>query len=41
MFLLIAYGNQTDEFARLVEIVFEIDRAVEVDLGRQVKTVMA
>src|SRR6266850_1075408 len=35
--LLVAHGDQTDEFAGLVEVVFEIDRAVGVDLGRQVK----
>ena len=32
MYLLVAYGDQADEFAGPVEIILEIDRAVGVDL---------
>ncbi len=37
MLLLAAHGNQTDEFAGLVEAIFETDEATWVDLGRQVQ----
>ena len=37
MLLRAAHGYQADEFAGLVEAVFETDEAAGVDLGRQVK----
>ena len=37
MLLFVAYGHQANEFARLHEIVFEVDRAVGIHFGRNMQ----